>query len=110
MQTDVVLIGGTIHTIDPPRPPATALAIAGNRITAVGDDTMIAALAGPATRRIELAGGTVVPGFNDAHVHLWKEGMLLGDNLMIICTLLPVRFVICCFTQQSNTATITSLS
>ncbi len=79
MQPDVILIGGTIHTIDPARPHATALAIAGDRIIAVGDDTMIAALAGPATRRIELAGRTVVPGFNDAHVHLWKEGMLLSQ-------------------------------
>jgi predicted amidohydrolase YtcJ len=34
MQPDVILIGGTIHTIDQARPHATALAIAGDRITA----------------------------------------------------------------------------
>ncbi|MEP7187964.1 MAG: amidohydrolase [Roseiflexaceae bacterium] len=79
MQTDVILLGGTIHTIDPTHPQATALAIAGDRIIAVGDDAAIDALAGPGTRRIELAGHTVVPGFNDAHVHLWKEGMLLSQ-------------------------------
>ncbi|MDQ2996273.1 MAG: amidohydrolase family protein, partial [Chloroflexota bacterium] len=79
MQPDSILLGGSIHTIDPARPHATALAIAGDRIIAVGDDAAIGALAGPGTRRIELAGHTVVPGFNDAHVHLWKEGMLLSQ-------------------------------
>jgi len=79
MQPDVILIGGTIHTMDATHPQATALAIAGQQIVAVGDDTTIATLAGSATRRIDLAGLTVVPGFNDAHIHLWKEGMLLSQ-------------------------------
>jgi predicted amidohydrolase YtcJ len=68
-----------VHTMDATVYQATALAIAGNRILATGDDATIGALAGPATRRIDLAGRTVVPGFNDAHVHLWKEGMLLSQ-------------------------------
>jgi predicted amidohydrolase YtcJ len=54
MQPDAVLLGGTIRTIDPTCPRATALAIAGDRILAVGDDATVAALAGTATRRIEL--------------------------------------------------------
>src|SRR4051794_4577086 len=77
MQPSLILTGGTLHTIDPSRPHATALAIAGERILAVGDDQAITALAGPDTRRLDLAGRTVVPGFNDSHVHLWKVGMLL---------------------------------
>jgi len=79
MHTDTIFTGGTIHTIDRERRAATALAIAGNRILAVGDDATIAALAGPATRRVDLAGRTLVPAFNDAHIHLWKEGMLLSQ-------------------------------
>src|SRR3546814_6250695 len=39
-------------------------------ITAVGDDATILALAGPDTQRIDLQGHRVVPGINDAHVHL----------------------------------------
>src|SRR6266536_1875351 len=70
MRPDLILIGGIIHTLDPARPHASALAI-------VGGDAAIEALAGPTTRRVPLAGRTVVPGFNDAHIHLWKEGMLL---------------------------------
>src|SRR5438094_8290003 len=77
MRPELILIGGIIHTLDPARPHASALAIGGGAIQAVGDDAAIEALAGPTTRRVLLAGRTVVPGFNDAHIHLWKEGMLL---------------------------------
>jgi predicted amidohydrolase YtcJ len=79
MHPDVILTGGMLHTIDPQRPHATALALAGEAIMAVGDDAAIEALAGPDTRRIALSGRTVVPGFNDSHIHLWKEGMLLSQ-------------------------------
>jgi predicted amidohydrolase YtcJ len=77
MWPDLILTGGTIHTLNPGQPRATALAIAGETIMAIGDDATIEALATPTTQRISLAGRTVVPGFNDAHVHVWKEGMLL---------------------------------
>ncbi|HET9221767.1 MAG TPA: amidohydrolase family protein, partial [Roseiflexaceae bacterium] len=79
MHPDVILTGGILHTIDPERPRATALALAGESIMAVGDDAAIEALAGPSTRRVALGGRTVVPGFNDSHIHLWKEGMLLSQ-------------------------------
>ena len=75
MHPDIILTGGILHTIDPGRPRATALAIAGDSIMAVGDDAAIEALAGPNTHRINLSGRTVVPGFNDSHIHLWKEGI-----------------------------------
>jgi predicted amidohydrolase YtcJ len=79
MYPDHILTGGGVHTMDPAQPQATALAVAGEQILAVGDDAAIMALAGPTTRRVDLAGRAVVPGFNDAHIHLWKEGMLLSQ-------------------------------
>lgn len=79
MQPETILTSGRVHTMVAGQPRATALAIAGERILAVGDDATIGAMAGPGTRRIDLAGRAVVPGFNDAHIHLWKEGMLLGQ-------------------------------
>jgi hypothetical protein len=79
MQADTVLLGGTIRTMDPDQPVARALAIRGERVVAVGSDDQIAALAGLGARRVDLGGQTVVPGFNDAHIHLWKEGMLLSQ-------------------------------
>jgi predicted amidohydrolase YtcJ len=70
----IVLLGGRVHTFDATRPAASAVAIAGAEILAVGDDAAIEALAGPDTRRVELGGRTVVPGLIDAHFHLFGVG------------------------------------
>jgi predicted amidohydrolase YtcJ len=67
---DVVLHHGKVFTADPDRPWASAIAIRGSRILAVGSDASVLALAGPATRSIDLGGRVVVPGLNDAHAHL----------------------------------------
>lgn len=74
---DLVLTGGAVLTQDPACPRATAVAVSAGRVLAVGDDDAVLAMAGPRARRIELAGRTVVPGFNDAHAHLWKMGHLM---------------------------------
>jgi len=65
---DLVLTGGRVFTATDDGPWAEAIAIRGDRVIAVGTAAEIAALAGPATRRRELQGRVVVPGFNDAHV------------------------------------------
>lgn len=67
---DLVLHHGKIFTADAAQPWAEALAVRDERIIAVGANGPIQALAGPGTRVIDLGGRTVVPGFNDAHVHL----------------------------------------
>ncbi|MGY1813561.1 amidohydrolase [Blastococcus sp. SYSU D00820] len=72
---DLVLTGGTVHAVT--GPGGQALAVAGGRVLAVGTDEDVRALAGPRTRRIDLAGRTVVPGFVDAHVHPVGGGMAL---------------------------------
>lgn len=66
---DLILVNGKLFTGDPTMPSAAAVAIRGERIIAVGTSTDIAALAGPATGRIDLRGRLVIPGFNDAHMH-----------------------------------------
>jgi predicted amidohydrolase YtcJ len=67
---ETILFNGKIFTANAARPWAEALAIRGERIIAVGDNTTITGQAGPSTRRLDLGGRTVVPGFNDAHVHV----------------------------------------
>ncbi|OON66838.1 hypothetical protein B0919_20985 [Hymenobacter sp. CRA2] len=67
---DVILSNGKIFTADDARPYVQALAVRGERIVATGTTADINRLAGPRTRRIDLHGRTVVPGFNDAHDHL----------------------------------------
>jgi predicted amidohydrolase YtcJ len=60
-----------IFTADPAAPFAEALAIRGDRIAAVGTDDAILALAGEASRNVDLGGRTVIPGINDAHDHFF---------------------------------------
>ena len=80
---DLVLAGGTVYTLDEGRPWAEAVAVTGDRVTAVGTSDEIRALAGPGTRVIDLAGAFALPGFNDAHVHIDSTGALLtGVNLL----------------------------
>ncbi|HET7030570.1 MAG TPA: amidohydrolase [Candidatus Limnocylindrales bacterium] len=66
---DLILTGGHVHTVDPARPQAEAVAVRGERIVAVGGAQEIAALRGPRTRVIDLAGRLLTPGFQDVHVH-----------------------------------------
>jgi predicted amidohydrolase YtcJ len=77
VRVDRIFEGGTLLTMDPARPRATALAVLGGRIVAVGDgDELRSHLS--ARRVISLRGRTVVPGFHDAHNHMPSFGMGLG--------------------------------
>ncbi|MGE0872764.1 MAG: amidohydrolase [Kofleriaceae bacterium] len=72
---DLVVLDADIHTMDPARPRASALAIRGGAIVAIGESSEIAKLAGPTTQRLALAGATVTPGLIDAHCHLYGLGV-----------------------------------
>src|SRR5713101_3318992 len=62
---------------------AEAIAIRGDRIQAVGSNGDILKLKGPQTEVIELSGHFVMPGFNDAHLHLASAGFeKLNVNLV----------------------------
>ena len=67
---DYVLFNGKIFTSGSAHPYVEALAIRGERIVAADEAVKVQALAGPRTKRIDLGGRTVIPGINDAHVHL----------------------------------------
>jgi predicted amidohydrolase YtcJ len=67
---DLIMLNGKVFTSSTNRLYVEALAIRGERIVAAGTSSEIAALAGKETKRIDLAGRTVIPGFNDAHYHL----------------------------------------
>lgn len=66
---DLILINGKIFTSNTKELYTEALAIKGNKILAVGSTVSIKKLASAKTKRIDLKGKTVVPGFNDAHDH-----------------------------------------
>ncbi len=67
---DLVLLGGKVFTADSTRPLAEAIAVAQDRVLAVGTTAEIRRLVGPRTLVYDLGGRVVVPGFNDAHMHL----------------------------------------
>jgi hypothetical protein len=72
-----LFFNGTIHTMDVHQPCVEAVLVGDDgRITAVGQRDDLAARA-PSSQRIDLGGATLLPGFNDAHVHIWKLGLLL---------------------------------
>jgi predicted amidohydrolase YtcJ len=77
---DLVLYNGHVLTQAVP-PAASAVGVRAGRIAVVGDTDTVMREAGSSTRRIDLAGRTLVPGFNDAHAHIWKIGHLLTTML-----------------------------
>ena len=71
---DTILFNGKIITVDDRFSIAQAVAIRGDRFSAVGTNAEITKLAGPKTRRIDLRGRAVTPGFIDNHGHFMEEG------------------------------------
>ena len=70
----LILYNGNFLTVDPSMPKAQAVAIANDRLIAVGSNDEIKPLSGPFTKSIDLQGRTVVPGFIDAHCHFASSG------------------------------------
>ena len=66
---DLVLLNGRVITVDRTFSIAEAVAVTGDRITAVGTTARIRALASSATRRIDLGGRALIPGLMDNHLH-----------------------------------------
>jgi enamidase len=69
-QAEVILLGAKIITGEKTQTTAEAVALAGERVLAVGTNAEIRSLAGPNTRLVDLHGRTIIPGLIDAHVHL----------------------------------------
>jgi predicted amidohydrolase YtcJ len=74
---DWIVTGADLITCDDRQPRATAMAGYGGRIVYVGHDATALRFAGAQTRRLDFAGKTIVPGFCDAHVHLFWNGRQL---------------------------------
>ena len=74
---DLVLVDGAVMTMDGARHHAQAVAVRDGRIAAIGSSDEVDALRGPRTRRIDLAGRTLLPSFQDAHVHPVMAGINL---------------------------------
>ena len=71
---DLVVINAKVRTMTTPDSVVQALAVNGNRITAIGTTKLIKSFIGPSTRVIDAGGRLVLPGFNDSHVHFMAIG------------------------------------
>lgn len=65
----MIVTGANVYTMVWDKPKATAIAVLGKRLLAVGNDEDIIRLANASTRRIDARGMTVTPGFIDSHSH-----------------------------------------
>ncbi|MEW1777226.1 amidohydrolase [Streptomyces sp. NPDC086777] len=72
---DLIVRNAKIHTGDPGRPHAEALAIHDGVITVVGDDKDVAPHVGAGTKVVDALGRRVIPGLNDAHLHVIRGGL-----------------------------------
>lgn len=75
MYAELILARGRIRTLGKTGlNPLTHLAVAGGRVLA-GGGREVMRLRGPRTRVVDLQGGAVLPGFNDAHAHVVYNGL-----------------------------------
>jgi predicted amidohydrolase YtcJ len=101
VHADLLFSGGPVYSADatgrqmtqvtgPGGQPATAVAVAGGRIAAVGspDDEQLRELTGPGTEVVDLRGRALLPGFQDAHAHPAFAGVtMVGCNLIGVASL-----------------------
>jgi predicted amidohydrolase YtcJ len=85
---DLIIRDAHIVTVDPKFSVAQAAAIQDGRFIAVGSDAEVLKTKGPKTRVIDLRGQTVLPGFDDTHVHLTA-----GKDLEIQVDLTHIRSI-----------------
>lgn len=71
MKAEIILVNGRIYTVDPTQSWVSAVAILGSRIAAMGSTEDMQILAGHKTEFIDLEGKVVLPGFCDAHIHMY---------------------------------------
>ena len=82
LKPDTILFNGKVVTVDDHFSIAEAVAVKGDRIVAVGSNSNLKKLKGTRTEMVDLKGKTVIPGFNEGHLHMMSTGQgLMKVNL-----------------------------
>jgi len=89
---NMILVNGKVLTMDRSDTTAEAIAVKEGKIAKVGDSQEIERFAGSETKRIDVKGKTVIPGFIDAHTHNDMYGMMTSD-LVVDCHIPPLESV-----------------
>ena len=88
----LIVTNAAVYTVDKQRPKAEAVAVIGDRIVAVGSHAEIELWHGPETKVIDANGKSLLPGFNDAHVHFIQGGAQL-EQVSLVDASSPKEFV-----------------
>ena len=80
-KADLIVTTAKIVTLDAASTVAQALAVREGRIVAVGGNDAVEALVGPATRRLDAGGRTVIPGLIDSHIHAVRAGLTYATEV-----------------------------
>lgn len=81
MTPNLILHNGKITTLDKKQPEVSALAIAEDKVVALGNDAEIMRLADNTTQVIDLNQRRVIPGLNDSHLHIIRGGLHFNMEL-----------------------------
>lgn len=71
MTASLIIVNAAVLTMDGARPRAEAISVFGNRIRAIGTNAEVLREKGASTRVVDAAGGSVIPGFVEGHMHLF---------------------------------------
>ena len=99
-EAELVLWNGNVVTVDDAQPRARAVAIAGGRFLAVGSDADVLNLASARTKKVDLGGRTVVPGFIDGHAHVASSGNL--HLKQVDCDLRSIEAIVAALRERAS--------
>ena len=105
-RASIIFRNGKVYTLDAKRPWAQAVAVAGDRIVAVGSDDDILTLAGPQTKIFDLAGRMLMPGFVEAHIHPFLGAFMTAGVDLQVPTARDALAAIAAFAKAHPTGTI----
>ncbi|MBR0851578.1 amidohydrolase [Bradyrhizobium diazoefficiens] len=80
-KADLIVTNAKIVTLDQASTIAQALAVRDGRIVAVGGNDAVEGLIGPATRRVDAGGRTIIPGLIDSHIHAVRAGLTYATEV-----------------------------
>ncbi|MFS2003154.1 amidohydrolase [Duganella sp. CT11-25] len=81
LATDLIITNGKIATMTREGAFVQALAIKDGKIEAIGSNAQILKRKSAATQLIDAGGKTVIPGLNDSHLHIIREGLNYNAEL-----------------------------
>lgn len=98
---DLIVHNAKVFAADGSAPFDGAVAVRGNQILRVGPSREVRRLRRPQTMEIDAKGGTVLPGFNDAHLHFISGGLAMERaNLLEATSLEAIRRAIARFAAE----------